>query len=175
MKRRGVTLIEMLVAIALVGIVLGLSAPAFSDMIARQRVRSYTDGLVTDIAFARSEAVSRKQAVRIALGSTDSGNCYTIYVSSGGNCSCTSCPVDATELKTVRVPRSDGVRVVPASADGPLVVDFDAVRAAPSVANYDVNLSHSRGPQLRARITPLGQVRVCSPNGSISGVTSPCP
>jgi len=175
MKRRGITLIEVMVVVALVGIVLGLAAPAFGDLIARQRVRSYSDGLVADIGFARSEAVSRRQTVGIAFGSTDSGDCYAIYVSNGGHCSCSGCPVDATELKTVRVPRSDDVRVGRARDDAPLMVVFDPVRAAPSVANYDVNLSHARGQQLRARITTLGQVRVCSPNGSVSGVTAPCP
>src|SRR5688572_15049366 len=147
MKRRGLTLIELMVVIALVGIVVGLAAPAFTDLIARQRVRSYGDAFVSDIAFARSEAVSRRQAVRIAFGSTDSGDCYTIYVTSAGDCSCAGCPEEATELKTVRAPRSDGVSVAQANGEAPAVVMFDPVRAAPSTANYDVNLSHSRGQQ----------------------------
>jgi type IV fimbrial biogenesis protein FimT len=174
MKRLGLTLIELLVVIALVAIVLALAAPSFADLIARQRVRSYTDGLVTDIAFARSEAVSRRQPVRIGLGSTDSADCYTIYVSDGGDCDCTGCAINATELKTVRLARSDSMRLSPAS-EAPLMVQFDPVRAAPSVANYDINLSHSSGAHLRARITALGQVRTCSPNGSVSGVTASCP
>jgi type IV fimbrial biogenesis protein FimT len=175
MKRRGITLIELMVVIALVGIVVGMAAPAFTDLIARQRVRLYSDGLVTDIAFARSEAVSRRQPVRVAFGSTDSGDCYTIYVTSAGDCNCSGCPDAATELKRVRVPPSDQVRLARANGEDPAVVAFYAVRAAPSTANYDVNLSHSRGLQLRARITPLGQVRVCSPNGSASGVSPSCP
>jgi type IV fimbrial biogenesis protein FimT len=174
MKRRGLTLIELMVVIALVAIVVGLAAPSFGDMIARQRVRSYADALVTDIAFARSEAVSRRAPVRMAFGSTDSADCYTIYVSTGGSCDCAGCAMDATELKTVRLPRSDAVRLLPADAAPPMV-EFDPVRAAPSTPNYDVNLSHPRGAQLRARITTLGQARTCSPNGSISGVPSSCP
>lgn len=168
-SREGVTLIELLVVIALVGILLGLAAPAFNDLIARQRVRSYSDGLVTDIAFARSEAVGQREAVRVGYGSTDSADCYTIYVSNGGRCTCTGCPADAVELKTVHIPHSDGVRLSSAAVNGVREIEFDRVQAA-LAANYDVEFSHSRGAQLRARITRLGQVRTCSPNGSVSGV-----
>lgn len=180
MKRRGITLIELLVVIALVGIVLGLAAPAFNDMIARQRVRSHNDGLVTDIAFARSEAVSRRQAVRIAFGSSDAADCYTIYATNGALCDCGTCAAGAVELKTVRIPRSEDVRLTSElTAGGRREIEFDAVQAslqpAPVNRNYEVNFAHSRGAQLRSRIRTLGQVHVCSPNGSVSGVPTSCP
>jgi len=173
---RGITLIELLVVIALLGILLGLAAPSFTDMIARQRVRSSADALVTDIAFTRSEAVARRQPVRIAFDTLDGADCYAIYVSAGGRCGCAGCDATATELRTARLPASDGVRLTSAvTAGGQRELQFDALQAAPDSPNYDVNLTHSRGPQLRARIGALGQVRVCSPNGSVSGVSSTCP
>ena len=63
--RRGFTLVELLIVVAVVAIILVVAAPSFRDMILMQRLRSITAQLVTDLQFARNEAVSRGTLLRL--------------------------------------------------------------------------------------------------------------
>jgi type IV fimbrial biogenesis protein FimT len=64
---RGVTLIELIVAIAIVGIGLALAAPGFSKMTANYRVRSSAESIVNGLGLARAEAVRRNGSVSFNL------------------------------------------------------------------------------------------------------------
>ncbi len=59
----GFTLLELLATIAVVAIIASLAVPSFQNMIAKQRVRSAGNDLVTSLNFARSEAVKRNATV----------------------------------------------------------------------------------------------------------------
>jgi len=59
----GFTLIELLVAISLSIIVLSFGVPSFTSFIKNGRVTTHTNNLVTDINYARSEAVTRGETV----------------------------------------------------------------------------------------------------------------
>lgn len=62
---RGFTLIELVVALAVAGILLGIAVPSFQGMIAQQRVIHVASSLHSTLAIARSEAVKRNQAVTV--------------------------------------------------------------------------------------------------------------
>ena len=57
----GITLIELLIGVALMGTLLALSVPAFDGVIEQTRAETVTNRLRTEIAFARSEAVFRRR------------------------------------------------------------------------------------------------------------------
>ena len=63
---RGFTLVEMIVTLAIVGILAMIAAPSFSAFIANQRVRMASYDLFADLSLARSEAVKRNANVTIA-------------------------------------------------------------------------------------------------------------
>lgn len=65
LKVKGFTLIELMVTLAILGIIVGLAAPAMSDFVVRQRVSSQASELILALALARSEAV--KQGIDIAV------------------------------------------------------------------------------------------------------------
>lgn len=76
MKNRayGFTLIELLVVVAIVAILAKLAVPSFNTMLVKRSVLSAATTLVSDIRFARSEAVRRSVGVSIcslAVGSTN--------------------------------------------------------------------------------------------------------
>ena len=70
---RGFTLVELIAAVLLVSIFATLAAPPFRDFIIRQRMRNAAFELMSDIAYARSEAVKRNSTVTLAKVGTWSG------------------------------------------------------------------------------------------------------
>lgn len=64
-RRRGFTLIEMMVVVALAAIMLGLAAPSFRDLIVGQRVKTAAFAFSNAAMQARSEAIKRNQAVAL--------------------------------------------------------------------------------------------------------------
>ncbi|WP_455374910.1 GspH/FimT family pseudopilin [Kaarinaea lacus] len=60
---QGFTLIELLVIVSLGTIILSFGVPSFSSFIKNNRVTTQTNHLVTDINYARSEAVTRGETV----------------------------------------------------------------------------------------------------------------
>ena len=66
---RGMTLVESLVVVAILAILAALTAPAFSELLKRQRVDAISYRLVAHLQTARSVAISRN--VRTTLAPTD--------------------------------------------------------------------------------------------------------
>lgn len=64
-QQSGFTLIELMITLALLGIVLGLAMPAVTDFAIKQRVSSQANEMMLSLAFARSEALKLNQEVRV--------------------------------------------------------------------------------------------------------------
>lgn len=63
---RGFTVIELLVVVAILGVLAALAAPSFSETVKRYRVNSIREDLFSSIQWARSEAVRRRAPVTFA-------------------------------------------------------------------------------------------------------------
>ena len=74
LRRRGFTLIELLVVIAIAAILTGLAAPSISKMFQTNRVQTEGSSFVSDLMFARSEAIKRGQGVSVCA-SSDGATC----------------------------------------------------------------------------------------------------
>lgn len=68
-KSRGFTLIEVLVVIAIIGILVGLAAPSFSTMIRSNGMTSTVNTFLADMRYARSEAIRRGGGVVLCRSS----------------------------------------------------------------------------------------------------------
>ena len=73
-------MIELMVVIALVGMLVALVAPSMRGLISTQRVRGTNAELVTDLQYVRSEAARRNRDVRVGFQASDTLSCYVAYV-----------------------------------------------------------------------------------------------
>jgi type IV fimbrial biogenesis protein FimT len=70
----GFSIIELMVVVALAGVLLGLAVPSFRGLIERNRAAGEMNSLVGDLQFARSEAIKRGLPVSVCP-SSDSSTC----------------------------------------------------------------------------------------------------
>lgn len=67
-RARGVTLLELLVVVAILGVLSAIAAPAFGGLIAGVRARGASSELYTSLVRARSEAIKRNAEVSLVPG-----------------------------------------------------------------------------------------------------------
>lgn len=172
----GFTLIELMVVVALTAIVIVLVGPSLRDLLTRQRLKGINSELVSDLQFARSEAVRRSYPVHFRFGGNADLTCYVMFTPGiTGSCDCTlgvggACSGTHVEIKTVQVPRSLQVSLAASSAADTIVV-FDWRTGQSLPGDFRVDAAGALGGTLRTTVNASGRPTVCSPDGSIPQVS----
>lgn len=65
------TLVEIMIAVAILAILSTMAAPAFQGMIASSQIRSATNDILATLAHARSEAIRRSATVTVSANGGD--------------------------------------------------------------------------------------------------------
>lgn len=96
MKRRpisGFTLLELMVAVALVAILVAVGIPSYQSLRQEQMVRAATQAVYTDMMLLKSEAIKRNQNLSLfVFKSGDNDWCYRIPIDAGKCNDCEDCP-----------------------------------------------------------------------------------
>jgi len=172
---RGFTLIELMVVVALVAVVMTLVGPSVRDLLAAQRVQGINAELVTDLQFARSEAVRRNRPILVRFATNADMTCYVIYTEAAiGRCNCllapgTACSGGFEEIKTVQLPKTLRVELA-ASSSVASIVGFEPLSGISRPGDFRVDLASTVRGALRTSVNAAGRPAVCSPDGSMRQV-----
>lgn len=85
MPTRGFTLLELMIALAVLGLLLGIGIPAFGTVIDRQRMDSGLDALIRSVNYTRMEAVRRNRPVTMAPIDDDWNSGWRIFIDANHN------------------------------------------------------------------------------------------
>lgn len=179
-------MIELMVVLAVVGVLTLIAAPSVRDLVLMQRLRSINAQLVTDLQFARSDAARRGEQVRLMFSNNPAQTCYVVYTSQGAaNCNClngagAACSAAVTrELRTVSVPLSLQVSVAPVAGSpagfafspitgGLFSIPSDSASVPLQQVQIDARIDDAR--RLRTQINQAGRPSVCAPGSAHLGV-----
>jgi type IV fimbrial biogenesis protein FimT len=167
---RGLTLIEMLAALAVLAIVAGLSTGSWQTMVGKLRLQSVAQEVAADIQLARNTAVALHRAVRLEVHPHATGSCILAYTGAAGSCHCdeqgqAQCPSPEQVVQRHWLPASEGVRVTANVAS----MRFDPVIGTVSPTGR-LTTSLADGRSLAQVVNVMGRSRTCSPEATVSGV-----
>lgn len=113
-KTQGLTLLELLVALAIVAILAVVAIPNFTDTAKRNRVTSNANSILSSLQFARTEALRRGGSVEVVpTDGSDWANGVCVFIDANDDNVCDS---------------GEEVRVWSAFADDSSVTEGDASR-----------------------------------------------
>jgi type IV fimbrial biogenesis protein FimT len=177
----GFSLIELMIVIAIMGIIAALAVPSYRDMLARNRLKQAAEGLKSDLQWMRAESI--KQSCNLRASFTEGANwSYQIYIppaAAGSACALQhvshGCPAAATancNLKTVSSAQYAGTKMDdPDFFSAPeTVAEFDFRRGEARRGNN--SLSHgsvemiSANYEVKVVVASVGRVRICNEKGS---------
>jgi type IV fimbrial biogenesis protein FimT len=170
-----------MVVVALAAVLVTIAVPSFFDFLSKRRVEGVASELVTDLQYARSEAVARNQNVTITFGT----NCYLIHLSSGTSPSCTqsggaTVTPSSALMKSVEVSTGSPVSLTRAASltsftfEPVLGSASNDVGASPGIV--EVTATGNKAWKLQLRVSTQGRVKTCSPTGTgyVAGYQSSC-
>jgi len=164
---KGFTLIELMVVLAILGIVALIAAPSFNAFLARSKLRGAANETFADLQYARSESVQKNQVFRVEFSSAG----YQIWRMSRA----TPTNKDASTAGAPNpVKVGDwGDSSTAVSSGASMVVSFNPVRATATVSDGPLELSHGAiSGTVRLLVNTTGRVELCSPGASISGIAA---
>ena len=202
--QRGFTLIELMVAITLFGLLVALGFPTFSTWISNARVRSVAEALQNGIRTGQAEALRRNRQVVLfftngnpAQGVTPSTTSTATAVANGknwglqtatgpwgsaeyitgGSLAEVSSLVSIAGAPSAICFSSNGRLVANASTTGVTGAACALPTGTPPVATFNVSQSTGSDRPLRVTVALGGQVRMCDPNRPALSASSPdgCP
>jgi len=179
--QRGFNIIEVLISLTVLGVLMALGAPAFSEWLQNQQVRAAAEAILNGMQVARSEAIGRNLAVQLVLMPDLTG--WTVCEATVAPCDLTTAPnlviqsraheEGTSSARIVTTPGGPPPAVaVTFSPLGSRVPNFDA---SPILERVDINnlpagaCQADGGPMrcLAVVVSGGGSIRMCDPTPGI--------
>ena len=171
---RGLTLVEMLCVLAITAVLLGGAWPMFTEMHARQALQAQAALLETDLHFARSQALSSAQPVRLSVQAMASGaTCYLVHTGPAHGCRCSGagqavCEDGSRLLRLAEQGGPSGIALAPVQRS--ILFDPGMGTVTPTAT---LRATDREGRAVHQIINIMGRVRSCTPSAGLAGLR-PC-
>ncbi len=195
-RQRGITMMEVMVSVVIIGILMAIGAPALSNWMQNVQVRSTAESVLTGLQLARAEAVRQNTKARFQLTDTGGKASWTVTTSRLDRTDCPAgsdlfpCPVQSSGasesgqnarlgVSTASLDTTNYATAIAAGTGmsaGPYVV-FDAFGRADStltnITRIDVtSASYANARRMIITITTSGMARLCDPSLPVSNSQS---
>jgi type IV fimbrial biogenesis protein FimT len=169
---RGFTLIELMITVALLGVLAVLGMPSYQEWMQNTRIRTTAESIQNGLQLARAEAVKRNARVvfTLAIDSSWTVGCVTPVADNDGD-GVADCPAAIQSRSAAEGSSSDIALVL--TPDGVNTVTFNSlgqvapIPAAASFTQVDIDsnaLVAEMSRNLRVTLGVGGNTRMCDPN-----------
>jgi len=169
-RQSGLSLIELLVCLAITGILLSVVLPSMNGWMQRLRLQSAADLLRADLQEARSLAIRQQSNVQVHLEWDDSGTCFIVHDGTAGACQCAAdhqaqCTGSSRALRTQWLSRNQQIKVTSNAGE----IRFEAGQGAVT-PSATIVLSDEHDHVIHAVISGAGRTRLCAQDTRFGGL-----
>ena len=199
-SKSGFTLVELVIAITIAALILTMGVPSFRNFFDLQRLKGAGEQVYAHIQRARSEAITRNTDVAVNFSSNGTTT-WSYGISTLNNCDLAVTDATAATACTLVIDDGDGnvhsINGVVDTDDKVLMrfsdddhreikmarsnflsgtqITFSGFNGTAVGNTGDILLESAEENKLLVKVAALGQVRICSPDGSVSGYVDTLP
>lgn len=166
---RGITLLELLVSLAILGILISIGVGSYHRLFAQQDLIQKSEKLYHFLRLANSHAINKNKVIYAHFCPLSNSGAWKVMMSEVNTCDCldmSTCLLDGLQVSEQI---SDGNRVSISAAD----INFSSKQASYGPMRFDVNTGSVKfldnsGAALKI-IQSTMRLRICSPEQAVLG------